>query len=402
MDSFPQVTVLRYWGSHFKHARHPGTFQQEFKPFIARGWRCVFVLERLPEESAWLKPLTDLGVEIECAPRPTGNFDFRCIRRVKDLCQRVRATVFHCDNLHTSPLIGAWLARVPVRVWCKRSMNADYEECRPRTIKERAAISIRLSCGAATRVVAVSSAVKSELVSLGIADSKVIVRNNPRRLGAVPPQAESEGLRRGWGFGPSDVVFLSLGHAVPVKGWDVLVRAFAEVAKVAPRAKLVLVGSYEAPHEKTFHAQLRRQIDAGRLSEQVRFTGHLSRITPALQAADVFVLPSRSEGCANALVEALETGLPCVSTRVGHAAEVIQDGVNGLLVERNDPAVLAQALQRMVVDDPFRSEAARRATLPALIPTLEGYAEQIAQDYADLLEEKGVPAGTAMKEKASG
>ena len=194
--------------------------------------------------------------------------------------------------------------------------------------------------------IAVSGAVKRELVDMGVGARKVAVRLNPVRLGEPLTPDIRPAARSGFGFEGGDVVILSIGHSVPVKGWDVLLRAFASVRRRDPRAKLLLVGSYAAPHEVPFFRALQQIVAANDLQEQVVFAGHLGDVRAALLAADVFALPSRSEGCSNVLIEALQAGLPCVATRVGHAGEVVIEGANGFLVERQDEAALAAGHRR--------------------------------------------------------
>lgn len=384
----PRHVLLRYWGSHFKHSRHGSYFAAELRPLVARGWRCCLVLEPPPpEDPSWLGELEELGITVALEPRPRGNFDARCVIRVRSLSQRVGATLFHCDNLHTSPLIGAALAKVPVRVWSKRAMDPHFEESRPRTLRERMALSTRVSCALATRVLAVSAAVKRQLVSLGVDERKVLVRHNPRRLGVVHVKEDRDVTRGNWGFRHDDVVVVTVGHAVPVKGWDILLQGFARVVCVNDRARLLLVGSYQAQHERSCHLGLQRLIQSLNLSGKVHFAGHLVDVAPALAAADVYVSPSRSEGFSFALVEALEAGLPAVATRVGIAEEVIDDSRSGFLVERCDVEALARSLIKLVQDDALRRQFAARARVPDLIPTLESYAERLACDYEALLAE---------------
>lgn len=379
------VVVVRWWGSHFKSHRQARVFAEEFRALRARGWPCHLVLERKPDDAAWMQELMELGVLMEIEPRPRGNFDARCVRAVARLCRRTGAAILHCDNMHTSPLLGAWMARVPVRLWSKRAMNAHFEECRPPTLRDRLAPATRVSCALATRVLAVSSAVTDELTSLGVPERKIWVRHNPRRLGAAARPVNRDEVRRAWGFQGDELVILTVGHAVPVKGWDLLLRAFARFAAQEPRARLVLAGSHNSPAEAKFFQHLRDFAAAQRLEQKVVFTGHLVDVQPAFRSADLFVSPSRSEGFSNVLIEALEAGLPCVSTRTGIAAEVIQPEENGLLVEREDETALAEALGRMVHDAALRSHCARHARVPACIPTLEEYAAQMARDYEALL-----------------
>lgn len=389
MDGNSQPVALRYWGSHFKHPRHAGIFAAEVRPLVARGWRYYLVLDQSPHNPEWLQELQDLGVKFVYEPRARANFDARNIFRVYSLASRLRPTVFHCDNMHTSPLIGAWLAGVPVRLWSKRAMSNHFGECRTPTLKERVAISTRLSCWLTTCTIAVSQGVKSELIDLGVPDSKVIVRLNPRKLGGAAAIKDRHTVRKDCGYTDEAVIIVNVGRAGSVKGWDILLRAFALVAKSDPRARLLFAGSHQGNEEETqFFEGLQRIISENDLSGRVSFLGHVADIKSVLQASDIFVIPSRSEGCANALVEALEAGLPCVATRVGHAEDVIQNGLNGFLVEREDVASMASAILRLTKDDSMRSEFASRVVVPACIPTLEQYGAKMAADYCSLLGNK--------------
>ena len=383
--------VLRYWGSHFKSERHAQLLGLEFEPVLRRGWVIHLVMEHPPSDPSWLEGLCKMGVCIVYQPRPRGQLDFRCIRNVLCLCRETGARVFHCDNMHTSPLIGAFLAGVPVRIWSKRSMNADFEECRPPTLKERIGLSTRLSCLLATKVFAISSAVKEQLVGMGVPERRILVRNNPRILNPVVSPSNPEAARKSWGCSTSDVVIATVGHAVPVKAWDVLLHAFATVAGKIPNCRLVLIGSYSGPGEKEFYRSLQKIVEENHLAGKVIFTGYMAPIQADLPAADIFVLPSRSEGCARALVEALEAGLPIVATRVGNAAEVLRDGINGFLVERCDVAGLANALAKLAGNTVLRAEFRKQAKLPPTVLTVPQFGEQIAGDYERLLARSNLP-----------
>lgn len=264
-------------------------------------------------------------------------------------------------------------------------MNPHFEEGREPTLRERVALAIRLSCFLATRVMAVSRVVKAELLDLGVPAGRILVRHNPRRLGPLSEPAAREATRKSWGFAEADVVVVTVGHAVHVKGWDLLLRAFCRVAHVEPRARMVMVGSCSAGAEKPFVEEISRYAMKRALSRKVFFTGHISDVAAALQSADVYVSPSRSEGFSNALVEALEAGLPCIASRVGIAEDIIQSDVNGLLVERGNEGALTDALSRLTSNDEVRQRFARHAHVPPCIPTMEEYAERMAIDYETLL-----------------
>ncbi len=127
------------------------------------------------------------------------------------------------------------------------------------------------------------------------------------------------------------------------KGIDVLLKAWAEVAALHPTLKLIIVG--QGPLESSLKT-LRKDL---RLADCVEFVGAILNVNERLIDSDLFVLPSRTEGLSNALLEAMSHGLPCIATNVGGNFEIIGEdeevkinpgqfatGRNGLLVNPDD------------------------------------------------------------------
>jgi glycosyltransferase involved in cell wall biosynthesis len=379
---------LRYWGSHFKSPRQVQSFLSEFGPLLARGWACWLILEREPENRDWIQPLIASGIRIEFISRPRSNYDLRAFFRIYQFFRRLRPIIIACDNIAVIPLLAAFLAGVPVRLWTNRNMDNYSAELRNPSFREKMAISLRLSCWAATRIFAVSSPVRDEMVAAGISPSKIWIRFNPRKLGAIPPILNRDDIRSKYSLSPTDIVIINVGHAIPVKGWDILIRAFAQTRSASKNIRLLLVGSFSSPSEIAFHEELKSLIVELKIGGSVGFTGHVSDVVPLLRSADIFALPSRSEGFSLALVEAIETGLPCVAASVGIAPDVIRHGVNGFLFQPGDHVKFAELLHSLVRDESLRRKLSENAVVPACIPTLEEYAEQRMRDYVSLL-----PAG---------
>jgi glycosyltransferase involved in cell wall biosynthesis len=375
-------TLIRYWGSNFKTPREGRRIAGYFSQARAAGWKCHLVCSGPPDDPSWAAPVLDSGVQIEYVPRPRGNFDKANIQRTRDLCRRVGADVLHCDNTHTSPLIGARLARVPVRVWTKHAMEPAFEAVKKPSLRQRLAPSLWLSIGLATRVLAISRAIEQELLDLGVPQRKLMVMALPIADDTSAGLGRDE-ARSSLGCEPADVVFSTIGRAVPVKGWDVLLQAFRAVLDEFPQARLLLAGSTGAGDERACFESLQRQVETLGLAGRVRFTGHVTDIGPVLTASDAFVLPSRSEGYSLALLEALGAGLPVVSTRVGIAPEVVIEGKNGFLVEREDAAALGRRMIAVARDPQLR---ARRdgAGIPG-VPTVPEHAAALLKLYETLL-----------------
>ncbi len=380
------ITYIRYWGSYFKRPRHCTLFAGIMRSVAEAGWKSYIVCSRPPADSQLAEKVLETGTEIVYLPRAQGNFDIGCIWRTYKLCKRLHCSIFHCDNKPMSPLIGAALAGVPVRLWSKRSMNQAYEKMRQATFRDRVAISVRISSWLATRILPVSDAVKNELVDLGIPSSKIIVCPNPVEVGEINENIRRQ-ARSELGYTDGKIVFTTIGHAVLVKGWDVLIRSFARIAGEYPKLRLQLIGSVTGSNEQEYYSMLEKCVREWDIADYVRFLGPQLEITKVLAATDVFVLPSRSEGNSNALLEALMYGLPCIATKVGYATNCIQDGVNGLLIERGSEDQLTNAMISLAKNQKLRRQIANAVQAKKkYAPTFSEYGDQLVELYKKLLQ----------------
>lgn len=137
------------------------------------------------------------------------------------------------------------------------------------------------------------------------------------------------------------------------KGIDVLLQAWRLVQvsrqQIAP-AHLRIVG------DGPLRERLERLALTLGIMESVTFAGEQSDIAMQLRQSDIAVLPSRWEGMSNALLEAMACGLPCIATRISGSEDIIQHGVNGLLIESEDFEALAHALL-LLLRDPFLAQS---------------------------------------------
>jgi glycosyltransferase involved in cell wall biosynthesis len=365
-------------------------FLEVIRACSAQGWRTCIVWTRLPEDESLWQPFEDVGCRVVLEPRPTHRLDIRCIVRTRRLLRAIGCDIFHCHNVHTSPLIGAALARVPVRIWSDLAMSSSYEQgVAPRGL-HRWAPSVRLSCSLATRVWAISGPVRQELLELGASAGKIDVMPVPvdveRYARAIPAPIRVE-----LGLSPSDRLIVAVGHAVPLKGWDVLVEAFGRACGAMPDLHLVLVGSVTAPDEAGFAKELRERARRHEISHRVHLLGQRHDIPEILKAADIFAFPSRSDGQGLALTEALAAGLPCVAARVGGIPDLVTHGHNGLLFEREDANGLAAHLKTLLQDGALRAQLSSAAQLEATRFGMEAYVERSLREYAALLQLHGGP-----------
>ncbi|MGH3105186.1 MAG: glycosyltransferase family 4 protein, partial [Gaiellaceae bacterium] len=250
-------------------------------------------------------------------------------------------------------LLYARARRIPLLVWVESTARDARSEALPLELAKRALVR------GASGFFVPGRASAEYLRELGVPDERIAVAPN-----AVDHRIFGErvaGLR-----GPHEgCTFLYVGRLDAEKGLDVLLEAFARVP-----GELVIVGG------GTLEAALRRAAP-----ERVRFTGALDRdaVAEHYARADVFVLPSRSEQWGMVLNEAAAAALPIVATTsAGAARELVEDGVNGFVVEPDDVDELARALRRMAEDEELRRRAGARSRALVEGLTPEAWATAVA------------------------
>ena len=162
-------------------------------------------------------------------------------------------------------------------------------------------------------------------------------------------------LRRGLGLDPERVYMLMAGNVLEAKGVAEFLEALRALAALRPEVSAIWVG--DGPEA----AWARRRAEHDGLADRFTLTGFVprARVLEYLQAADVMAFPSRAEGLPNVVMEAMAAGLPVVATDVGGVAEIVADGVTGILVPPRDAGALTAGLCR-ILDDPARSRTMAR------------------------------------------
>lgn len=149
-------------------------------------------------------------------------------------------------------------------------------------------------------------------------------------------------------------VALTVGSLTPQKSQDVLLRAFADVARTTPDALLLIAG------EGRLEPRLRELHAALALGDRVRFLGARTDVPVLMAACDVFVLSSSREGLSITLLEAMRASRACIATDVGGNREAVADGETGRIVPVGDPAALAHALQDLLAEPSASTMAGAR------------------------------------------
>ncbi len=170
----------------------------------------------------------------------------------------------------------------------------------------------------------------------------------------------------------------AFGRLIGLKGYDVLLDAFALALRHLPAARLVIVG--DGPLRGDLEAQA---VRLG-LGEAVHFAGWIDNAHHLMSACDLVVISSRSEGFGLVALEAMGCSLPVISTNVLALPEIVVDGETGLLVPPDDPEALAAAVGSLLAD-PARAAAYGQAGYQRLLASFT--VEKMIDATCDLYDE---------------
>ena len=250
----------------------------------------------------------------------------------------------------------------------------------------------RWSLPSADRVITVCGAFAKQLSHAGVCPERLAVRHNA----VVPPKLLSAGerhaLRKKFAIAEDELVILAIGRLSREKGHADLLRSIALARTSSPDLKLKLLLVGDGPE----HAHLQALTKTLGLNELVVFAGHVANVTPFYAIADVFALPSHSEGSPNVLLEAMVAGLPVVATSVGGVPEIASEE-NALLVAPRDPQAFAVALRRVLTETELPQRLSRNAQLRAREFSPEFLAHSLIRIYQEVLTEPrrvGVAGGS--------
>jgi glycosyltransferase involved in cell wall biosynthesis len=324
------------------------------------------------------------GVETHII-RERHRFDTRVFGQLRKIVDIVRPDVIQTHNGKSHLMLGIAPKLRAGRPWIAFQHGYQDTDLKLRVYNQLDRLSLRL----ADRVVSVCEAFAPRLTQFGVQREKIRVLHNSAVPTPTAPAANRDAVRRDLGVSDGVTVILSIGRLSREKGHATLLRAASRLS--LPRWKLVLVG--EGP-ERPNLVQLAESLG---ISASVEFAGFHSDVSRFYAAADLFVLPSHSEGSSNVLLEAMMAGVPIVATDAGGNRELVVDEVSGLLVPVLDPEALTVAIARVAgsaeMSQRLASAALQRASREF---SVDQYRVRLTAFYAEALSDIRAPRGTAL------
>jgi glycosyltransferase involved in cell wall biosynthesis len=268
--------------------------------------------------------------------------------------------------------IAARLAGVPV-IWHLRDrIEVDY-------MPERAVALTRTLLRVLPDMVVCNSAETLRTAGTGVRSGAVV--------GSPVVHDPSQPIRAGTASGTADTIGI-VGRLAEWKGQDVFVRAIDALRPDHPEVRARIIGSAMFG-EDAFERRLRELVHDLALDDVVTFTGFVTRVEEELARLEVLVHASVvPEPFGQVVVEGMAAGLPVVATRAGGPAEIITDGVDGLLVPPGDVDALAAALSRLLSDAELRTRLGQAGVERSRDFSPEKIGEQMGAIYSQLVSRK--------------
>lgn len=205
-------------------------------------------------------------------------------------------------------------------------------------------------------LVAVSNASADWLRAIGVHEHRMTRIYNAVDVAALRREASPGSLRRELGISETTPLVGCIGQIALRKGQDLFLDAAAIVAGAVSEAQFVIVGErYSQKQEsRDFEAALHARAAEPPLAGRVHFLGCRDDVPSIMSDLDVVVVPSRQEPLSRVLLEALAMEVPAIATAVGGSPEILAEGQAGLLVPPDEPEQLAEAIERLLTNEPLR------------------------------------------------
>ena len=263
-----------------------------------------------------------------------GDLDFRFAWRLARLLKAEQADLLHVHSRKGDlpAILAGHLAGVPV-VFSRRVDNAPNWADR------------RLKFPLCARLVTISEGIRRALIESSVSASQITCIPSAIDAGRYQPNCDRAWFQTEFGLGECATVIGMVAQLIPRKGHAVLFDALAAILPTHPEVRVLIFG--QGPLERELRALAERQG----WNDVVHFPGFRDDLDRILPCLDILAHPAWMEGLGVSLLEAAACGIPIIASCAGGMPEVVEDGVNGFLIEPGDNRRLAECLSSLL-DNP--------------------------------------------------
>ena len=265
--------------------------------------------------------------------------------RVLPTLREIKPEVIQCHNTRSllMVILAAKIARIPAVLFIKSEISNPLLD--------------RLAMKLATRVFFIADVLlpekrksKYRKLVIGIDFAAVDATITQRTIDGDPEDHKEH------------LTFAFAGWLVPAKGIHVLIDAFERTTHQVSDIRLEIIGDSD---DEEYKAELRNIVRWQKLENRVTFHGWREDVLDALDTADIYVLPSFTEGIPRSIVEAMALGKPVIATNVGGVPELLEGGEIGMITIPNESTELGNAMYAMAADKSLRDTFAERGLAAA-------------------------------------
>lgn len=303
-------------------------------------------------------------------------FDLGVIPQLREIAAKTNPRIIQTHNGKSHLLLKALRDLRAHRLWFAFQHGYQHTNLKLRLYNQVDRLSLR----SADCVVSVCQAFAPRLIAYGVKPGRIRILHNAAAPALPIPEPERAQLCTRLGIRTGESVLLTIGRLSLEKGHADLLCALARLSSSGLEWKLVIVGF--GP-ERAALGELARSLGIG---QQVIFAGFHADVAPYYAIADLFILPSHSEGSSNVLLEAMMAGVPIVATRAGGNPEIVLHEDTGLLVPVGDHAALADAIARVMRQPELAARLIKSACARATSEfSEERYRRRLVRLYAEAL-----------------
>lgn len=299
-------------------------------------------------------------------------FDVIAAMNIAGITRELKAGILHMhtSHAHSLGLLSNYFYRVPVNVVSRR---VDYK------VKDN--FLNRIKYGFPDKYITVSNAIRDILIECGIPSWKAVTVYSGIDINDYL-NLSTDYLEKEFNYihGPGEkIILVNAAALTPQKDHETLIRAADILRKTYSNFILFIAGDGEL-RDKLF--KLRKRLN---LEEYIVFTGFREDVNNLIKFSDIFVISSRWEGLGTSIIDAMAMGRPVVAAKTGGIPELIEDGINGLLADKENPEDLADAVLRLIRDTALREKISSRAMKRAIDFSIEATIDRTISEYKKLL-----------------
>ena len=319
--------------------------------------------------------MKDQGIEVLSLNR--GKFDLRTIFDIINLIKKHNSNIIHLHGYGA-----ANFGRIAGRI--TRTKTIIHEHFVDPAIPMYQIIADYLLRNYTDYAVAVSNSVMDFMVKqryFSKHNTFVVYNGAPLKKFLPKDSASTTDERKRWGIGENDIVLGTIGRLDNQKGIKYLIDAFAILQKIFSNIKLLVVG--DGPLEN----DLRTQCISTGVQENVMFTGYCPNIAQISSIFDIQVFPSLWEGTPLTLFEAMAMKQCIVSTNVDGLGEILENGINALVVPPKNCILLAESIEKVILDSNLRENLAIQAFKDSKNFDISNTVMKLQKIYTEVIKE---------------